>query len=251
MPFSRPETTPRSCLRALTNYCRSILVLFFFKCDAWFKITHGAHPCSLGRFSARWGSICPDGYPKFKRKEKKRKRRAQWLEQADVESRLSVCPLSDVKNNSSSTRALTTSCRFDHQTHQSLLRYQVAVFLSYPAHCFEDPTHLVENTPIWQMALVSNLCHSLSWHAVQKRRRINFHTWWIGALTLRWKRWHLGCLRNPSRRAASAEELWTFQAEVDAKKLGELYFCLFVLFFSEWTKILMTRESRRSLIIAF
>lgn len=82
-------------------------------------------------------------------KEKKRKRRAQWLEQADVDSRLSMCPpLSDVKNNSSSTRARTTSCRFDHQTHQSLLRHQVVVLLIYSAHCFEDPTHLVENTPI-------------------------------------------------------------------------------------------------------
>lgn len=83
-------------------------------------------------------------------------------------------------------------------------------------------TRLAKNASMWQMALVSNLCHRLSWHLKEKNApqlpldELNESE--PLSSSQRHRTWrHRGCLWNLSRCGASAQRLKTPRVEVDAE----------------------------------
>lgn len=87
-------------------------------------------------------------------------------------------------------------------------------------HALKD---LVKNTSMWQMALVSNLCHRLSWHLQKKKKKsAATSTWWIGAFILQ----PASGKMKASRMFMESEPLWCFSwgalnFEVDAEGKGD------------------------------
>ena len=84
-----------------------------------------------------------------------------------------------------------------------------------------------KNTSMWQMALLSNLCHRLSWHVQEKKKKETktenktttkkcaaASTWWIGVFLLqpapqKTKACRMFMESEPPWRF-SMQELWTF-----------------------------------------
>lgn len=232
--------------RAASRGSQKILSIYsglFKKCDARFKITHSAHQCGLVRFSARQSLIYT--YPKIM---------ALWLEDEALESRLLVCPplslLSDVKNNSS-TRARTSSHRFDHQMSQyfhsdtEAVRAPSGRIINLSRSLLWRPTHLLKIRQYdkwpWCQTFVTACPDILK--KKKKKTAATTSTWWIGVFILRPEPLKTKASRmfmESEPRCCFSWGALNFSAEVDAESARR-----------EWTEILKEQENRFSLINVF